>query len=107
MEAEIFIEIKEAEKKAEDILQRANSDGEKLVQDAKSKASSQLMHGTSSIDREKADKLQEFREKVYVLKDTKLSEGNEAISKLKEKSKKSMDATVKFINEKFLETLRE
>ena len=88
MEAEIFTEIKSAEKSSEEIINKANQEKNKLIQDAKNKASSMLRQKTEEIDKEQINKIQKFKGNVHVLEDTKVSEGNEDLVKLRKKAQK-------------------
>jgi len=105
MEEEIFNEIKEAEKKAEEITEKANIDADRIVQDAKSKASRLLSQKIEEIDKEKLKKIQDFRDNIHVLRDTKISEISESIKKMKQKAQKSMENAVEFTIKKFYESI--
>ncbi len=103
MEAEIFVEIKKAEEKAEEMLQKASAESERIIRESNGRASALLMKGMESIEKEKAEKIQQFRDKIHILRETKISEGSETVKKMRQKAQKNRDAAVRFIIEKFHE----
>ena len=106
MEAEIFTEIKEAEKKADEIIEEANLDSERIVQEARNKASKMLAQELERIDKEKSDKIMEFKGKVHVLRETKISEGKESLKILKQNAQKNRDAAVELVIKKFYDIIK-
>lgn len=102
-DASIFAEIREAEKRAEEILQNAEKEKEKIISDARRNASSLILKKFEEIDKERAKRIQNFQANVYVLKETKLGEIKDEIKKLEKSAPKKIEKTADIIFERFVE----
>lgn len=105
MEAEILSEIKEAEKKADETIERAKRGKESLVHEAKINASKLLAAGEVEIRKLQEKKIADFKEKAGLLREEKLAEGSAAAKQIKAKAEKSTAKAVEFILKKFEEMI--
>ena len=105
MEAEILIEIRDSEKKAEELIERAKREKDSILQEA-AKASSKLLAAKEEeIRKLQEKKIMEFREKARLLKEDKLADGRNSAKQLKAKAEKNIAKAVDFILKKFEEMI--
>ncbi|MBI2647021.1 hypothetical protein HYW99_00940 [Candidatus Woesearchaeota archaeon] len=102
-EIEILREIKEAEKKAEEILEMAKSEKEAIIREAVRNSSKLLAIKEEEIRKSQEKKLIEFRDKARLLKEEKLAEGRLIAKQIKAKSEKNIAKSVEFVMKKFEE----
>ncbi len=104
-EAAILGEIKEAEKKAEEILEKARLGKESIIQEARSSSSKLLLSKDEEIRKSKEKRIMDFREKARLLSEEKLAEGRLSAKQAKSKSEKNMQKAVDFVLKKFDEMI--
>ena len=100
-EAEILGEIREAEKRADEIIERANREKESLLREAAANASKLLSSKKEEIEKAQEKKIMDFREKAKLIGEEKSAEGKMAAKQLKLKSEKNTGKAVDFILKKF------
>ncbi|MEA2037655.1 MAG: hypothetical protein U9O94_09160 [Nanoarchaeota archaeon] len=105
MTVKLFNEIKDAEKKAEEIIAKGELDKEKIIQEAKHKSIVHVEKGEEKIDKEKETKIESKREKAESARTEVLSKGKEDIQKLKQNSEKNIDEAVDIILKKFEDSI--
>lgn len=103
MEAEILTEIKESEKRADEIIERAKKEKELIIQDALRNSSKLLAEKQEEIRKAQEKKLMEARDKARLLKEEKLAEGKLVAKQTKAKSEKNVPKAVDFVLKKFEE----
>ena len=105
MEAEILSEIRESEKMAEEIIERAKSESESILQEASRKSFKLIFTKEGEISKLQDRKIMDFREKIKFLKEEKLAEGKNTAKQLRQKSDKNISKAVDFIIKKFDEMI--
>lgn len=105
MEAEILAEIREEEKKAEEMLERARKEKENMIQDAIRNASKLLAEKSEEIRKLKEKKISEFMEKSAILKEERLEEGKSNSKQTKSKAEKNIGKAVDLVLKKFEEMI--
>ena len=105
MTTNIFSQIKEFEKKAEEIAEKANREKELILQKARLKASDLLEEKEELIEKNKEKKVNSYMEKLKESREKKISEGKEKVDQLKKESSKKIAKAVDFVLEKFEEMM--
>ena len=105
MEAEILIEIKESEKKADEIIERANREKEAILHQAAINSSKILTAKEEEIRKLQEKKIMEFRDKARLVKEEKIAEGRSMAKQMKAKSEKNIPKAVEFVLKKFEEMI--
>lgn len=105
MEAEILSEIKESEKKADQIIERVKREYDAILQDAAKNSSKLLSTNEKEMRKLQDKKIMEFREKLKFVKEEKLGEGKTIAKQLKLKTEKNILKTVDFVIKKFEEMI--
>ncbi len=105
MEAEILIEIREAEKKADEIIESARMEKESIINEAVKNSSKLLAAKEEEIRKLQEKKIMEFREKTKLIKEEKLSEGKSLVKQIKAKAEKNIPKSVEFVMKMFEETI--
>ena len=105
MEAEILIEIRDAEKKAEEIIERAKRQKEAVLHEAVINSSKLLAEKKEEIKKFQEKKISEARDKSKLLKEEKLKEASTAVKQLKAKTGKNIGKSVDFVVNKFEEMI--
>lgn len=101
MEAEILTEIKDAEKRADETIERAKSEKERLLQEAISNSSKLLSEKENEIKKLQEKKIMEFRDKARLIKEEKLAEGKSIVKQAKTKAEKNISKAVELVMKKF------
>ncbi|MDP3766364.1 MAG: hypothetical protein Q8R04_07670 [Nanoarchaeota archaeon] len=101
----IFVEIRAAEKKADEILQNAANEKDRILGEARHGASSLILKRFEETDKDKAKKIQNFQSNVYTIRDRKISEAEERVKKIEENAKKNMSKAASLIFNKFIEQI--
>ena len=104
-EASILMEIREAEKRSDEIVQSARIKRDLIIQEARSNAAKLASSGESEIRRSYEKKLVDFRDKSRLLTEEKISEGKISARQLKSKAEKNINKAADFILKKFEEGL--
>ncbi len=105
MEAEILTEIRDSEKRAEEIIERAKRDKESIMHEANSNSSKLLLAKQEEIKKSQEKKIADFREKAKLIREEKISEGNAQVKQLKTKAEKNIPKAVDFVLKKFEEMI--
>ncbi len=102
-EIAVLSEIKESEKKAEEILEKAKSEQDSITHQARIDASNLLSQRTEEIKKLQEKKVMEFRDKVKLLNEEKLAESKTLAKQLKSKADKNSGKAVELVMKKFEE----
>jgi len=105
MEAEILSEIKEAEKKSDEIIERAQGEKESIVREATRNSSKSVAEKEEEAKQLQEKKLAEFREKAKLIREEKLAEGKAIAKQLRAKAEKNIPKAVDFVIKKFEEMM--
>jgi len=105
MEAEILTEIKDAEKRADETIERAKSEKERILQEATRNSSKLLGEKEIEIKKLQEKKVIDFREKARLIKEEKLAEGKTLTKQLKTKAEKNIAKAVDAVLKKFEEMI--
>lgn len=104
-EAEILIEIRDSEKKAEEIIERAKKEKESIIQVANRNSLKLLAEKQEEISKVQEKKLADFREKARLIREEKSAEGKAAVKQLKAKAEKNVAKAVEIVMKKFEEAV--
>ncbi len=99
-EHEILLEIREAEKKADIILENAKKERDSIIHGAARNSSNMLGLKLEEIRKEAEQKLIDFREKAKLIREEKSFEARAIIKQMKAKSDKNISKAVNAIIEK-------
>ena len=102
-EIAVLSEIKESEKKAEEILEKAKSEQNSIIHQARIVASNILSKKSEDIKKIQEKKVMEFRDKVKLLNEEKLIEGRTLAKQLKSKADRNSGKAVELVMKKFEE----
>ena len=105
MEAEILSEIRDSEKKADEIIERAKREKETILHEAAVNSSRLLAAKQDEIRKLQEKKLTEFRDKSKSLKEEKLAEGRSIAKQLMAKAEKNIPKAFDFVMKKFEEMI--
>ena len=105
MEAEILLEIKNSEKKAEGIIEKANMEKREILEKTKINSSKLLDEKKDEIRLSQEKKIVSFREKIKSAKNEKLKEGKKVLRAIKTKAEKNITEAVELIIKKFEELI--
>ena len=105
IDIQILVDIREAEKKADSILERAREDKESVMHDAVIEASKKFAQSSEGVLNEQKKKIKEFKEKSGFIREEKINEGMLQAKQIKAKSTKKIEDAANFITVKFEETL--
>lgn len=100
MEAEILVEIKEAEKKTEEMLHSAEQKKHSIINEAAANVSKLVEKEEERLRMTHDEKIVAFRDIAKHLKEEKLAEGKIAVKQLKAKSSKNIKDAVDFVMNK-------
>ena len=101
MEAEILGEIRDSEKRADEIIERAERERASILHDAAINSSKLLAAKEDEIKKTQEKKIMEFREKAKIAKEEKLMEGKALVKQLKSKAEKNIAKAAQLVLEKF------
>ena len=104
-ELSILNEIKEAEKKAEAMLEKAREEKENIIHDAVVEASKSFSKKSEEIKSNSEKKISESREKAKQIREEKIEEGKKLAKQISSKSSKKADEAADFIIKKFEEMI--
>ena len=105
MEAQILSEIRDSEKKAEDIIERAKREKEAILHKAAVDSSRLLAASGEEIGKLQEKKLMQVREKSKLMREEKLAEGKTLAKQLKARSEKNVPKAVDFVMKRFEEMI--
>lgn len=101
MEKLIFLQIRESEKKADELIENAKKEHEKRINEAKKNALSMMIKKTEEIQKEKEKELNEIKERLASETKNALETGKRKLEDGKRKYSKNIDKAVEFIIKKF------
>ena len=101
MEAEILSEIRDSEKKADEIIEEAKKERESILQEATRNSSNLSSTNQEEIRKLQDKKIMDFKEKIKLIKEEKLAEGKTSAKQLKLKAEKNIPKAVDFVIKKF------
>ena len=104
-ETAILSEIREAEKKADEIVERAKLQKDSIIQEAKTNASKIILAKEEELRKTQEKKIMEFRNKSRLLSEEKLAEGKSLAKQIKAISEKNIPKAVNFVLKKFEEMI--
>ena len=104
-ETEILKEIRDSEKRSEDILEKASREKANIVDDANKTSAKMLNDKKEEIMQIQEKKVADFREKAGSARKEKLEEGKKSSKQLKAKSEKNIGKAVDFVVKKFEESI--
>ena len=102
-ESLILSEIKDSEKKADEIIENAKLQKERILKEAMANSSKLLAAKEDEIRKLQEKKLMDFRDKSKLLYEERILEGKNAAKQLKSKSEKNVSKSVDFVLKKFEE----
>ena len=105
MEAEILTEIKDSEKRADEIIERAKREKESIIQEAIRNSSKLLTAKEEEIKKSQEKKISDFRDKAKLIKEEKLIEGKTQVKQIKAKAEKNILKAADFVLKKFEEAV--
>ena len=105
IESSILTEIKEFEKKADEILERANKQKDSIIYDSVVNSSKLLSAKEGEIKKLQEKKTMEFKDKSKLIIDEKITEGKITAKQIKTKSEKNIPKAVEFVMKKFEEMM--
>ena len=105
MEAEILTEIKDSEKRADEIIERAKREKESIIQEAIRNSLKLLTAKEEEIKKSQEKKISDFRDKAKLIKEEKLIEGKAAVKQIKAKAEKNILKAADFVLKKFEEAV--
>lgn len=103
--AGILLEIRDSEKKADEILEDARKQADSILQEANAEAAKLLESKQAEIIKQNEKKVADFREKSSLLREGKLVEGKASVKALKTKSEKNIPKAADYIAKKFEEMI--
>ena len=105
METEVLLEIKDAEKKADEIAERAKKEKESIIREGIANSSKMIVSKEDEIMKLQEKKIADFREKSKLIWEEKIAEGKSTVKQLKSKSDKSSAKAADFILKKLEEMI--
>ena len=105
MEAEILSEIRDSEKKADEIIERAKREKEAILHEATVSSSKLLAAKQDEIRKLQEKKIIEFRDKTKSIKEEKLAEGKAIAKQVRAKVEKNIAKALDFVIKKFEEMI--
>ena len=100
-ETEILNQIKISEKKAEEIVEKANKQKDSMIQDAIKDSAEILNDKKEELRILQEKKVLDYKEKAITLKNEKIIENKKTIILIKKKAEKNIVKAVQFIMDKF------
>ena len=101
----ILNEIKQSEKKADEILEKAKKEKDSIIHDAGVNSSKAISAKEEEIRKLQEKKIMEFRDKSRLLVEEKIAEGKIGAKQAKAKSEKNAAKAVDFVMKKFEEMI--
>lgn len=103
IEITILADIKESEKKADGILEKAKAEKEKILLEARLGSSKLVSAKSEEIMKLQEKKLMDFRDKSKLIIEEKIAEGKISSKQVKSKSEKNIQKAAEFVVKKFEE----
>ena len=105
MEAEILSEIRESEKRADEIIERAKKEKEAIIQEAIRNSTKLFAAKEEEIRKAQEKKIMDFREKAKLIKEEKIADGKAAVKQTRAKADKNIAKAVELVIKKFEELI--
>ena len=102
-EAEILSEIRDAEKKSGEALEKAKIESDSILREASRNSSNLLSKIQEEIIKSKEKRIADFREKLRLIREEKLNEASESITEIKANAQKNIPKAIELVIEKFEE----
>ena len=102
-ETEILKEIRESEKKADEIVSQAEIEKQRILNSAKRNSSKLLIEKKEEIRKAQEKKLMDFKSNASSIKAEKMGDGKKIADQIGAKAEKNMDKAVDFVMKKFEE----
>ena len=99
----ILMEIREAEKKADELIEKAKFQRDSIMQEARINAAKLLSLKEDEIKKSHEKKIMDFMEKARLIGEEKISEAKISAKQIKLKADKNLQKAVDFILKKFEE----
>jgi V/A-type H+-transporting ATPase subunit G/H len=100
-ETEILNEIRISEKESETIVEKAEIEKQKLIDDAKKNSSKLLAEQADEAVKNQEKKLTDARDKAKAAKDEQIKEGEKTVKQISVKAEKNVSKAIDFIMKKF------
>lgn len=104
-ESGILAEIRESEKKAEEILEKAKKEKDSIIRQAIINSSKIISEKEEDLRKLQEKKIMEFRDRSKLLVEEKISEGKISTKQIKTKSEKNIPKAAEFVMKKFEEMI--
>jgi vacuolar-type H+-ATPase subunit H len=104
-EVSVLMEIREAEKKSDEILEKARLQKDSIIQSARADAAKLISSRQDEIRASHEKKIVDFREKSKFIIEEKIAEGKASARQVSAKSGKNSNKAVVFILKKFEEMI--
>ena len=105
MEAQILTEIRDAEKRADEAIERAKRQKVVIIQEAIRNSTRLFVAKEDELKKSQEKKIMDFREKAKLIKEEKLTEGKTLTKQLKTKAEKNIAKAVDAVLKKFEEMI--
>ena len=104
-EIAVLAEIRESEKKADEILEKAAAERESIIRKAKLDATKLITEKSDESKKTQEKKIIEFKDKVKLLNEEKIAEGKMLSRQLKSRADKNSIKAVELVLKKFEEMI--
>ena len=105
MEFEILSEIRESEKKADEILEKAKREKDSITQESIRNSSRLLLEKEAEVRKSQEKRIMDFMEKARLIREEKLAEGKLAVKQLRVKAEKHIAKAAELVAKKFEEAI--
>ena len=105
MEAEILSEIRESEKRADEIIERAKKEKETIIQEAIRNSTKLFAAKEEEIRKAQEKKIMDFREKAKLIKEEKIADGKATVKQARAKAEKNIAKAAELVMKKFEESI--
>ena len=105
MEFEILSEIRESEKRADEILEKAKREKDSIIQESIRNSSRLLSEKEAEVRKSQEKRIMDFREKARLIREEKLAEGKLAVRQLRAKAEKHIAKAAELVAKKFEEAI--
>lgn len=100
-EIEILTEIRDSEKRAEHVVEKARRESQDIIDDAQQSSSELLAEKKQEITKLQEKRLSDAKDKAGSMKNERLREGIKEVKQTKEKAEKNISKAVEFVMKKF------
>ena len=100
-EIEILTEIRDSEKRAEHVVEKARRESQDIIEDAQQSSSELLTAKKEEIKELQKKRLSDVGDKASSMKNERLRDGLKEVKQTKEKAEKNISKAVEFVMKKF------